>query len=79
MKEISIEEKAKRYDEAVRKATALYKVAEPMSGCNVIIETLFPELKKTKGTIIVKDNKCDGCCYKSKGCDSIDQIRVGCF
>ena len=30
-------------------------------------------------TIIVKDNKCDECCYKGKGCDFIDQIRVGCL
>ena len=47
MKELSIEEKAKAYDEALEKANALYKIAEPMSGCNVIIETLFPELKES--------------------------------
>ena len=43
------EEKAKAYDEAIKKAAALYKASEPMSGCNVIIETLFPELKKSEG------------------------------
>ena len=39
-------EKAKAYDEAIKKAESLYKASEPMSGCNVIIETLFPELKE---------------------------------
>ncbi len=48
MKELSIEQKAKRYDEAIKKAESLYKAAEPMSGCNVIIETLFPELKESE-------------------------------
>jgi len=48
MKELSIEEKAKRYDEAIKKAEPLYKAAEPMSGCNVIIETIFPELKESE-------------------------------
>jgi hypothetical protein len=47
MKELSIEEKAKRYDEAIERAEALYSAAEPMSGCNVIIETLFPALKES--------------------------------
>ena len=47
MKELSIEEKARAYDEAIEKAKALYKASEPMSGCNVIIETIFPELKKS--------------------------------
>lgn len=42
------EEKAKAYDEAIKKAAALYKASEPMSGCNVIIETLFPELKESE-------------------------------
>ena len=42
------EEKAKAYDEAIKKAAALYKASEPMSGCNVIIETLFPELAESE-------------------------------
>ena len=42
------EEKAKAYDEAIGKAAALYKASEPMSGCNVILETLFPELKESE-------------------------------
>ena len=54
MKELSIEEKAKAYDEAIKKAESLYKVAEPMSGCNVIIETLFPELKESEDERIRK-------------------------
>lgn len=24
-------------------------------------------------------NKCKDCCYKGKGCDFIDKIRVGCL
>ena len=43
------EEKARAYDESIKKAAALYKASEPMSGCNVIIETLFPELKESEG------------------------------
>ena len=44
----TIEEKARAYDEAIKKAVALYKASEPMSGCNVIIETLFPELAESE-------------------------------
>ena len=54
MKELSIEEKARAYDEAIKKAAALYKASEPMSGCNVIIETLFPELVESKDEKIRK-------------------------
>ena len=54
MKELSIEEKARAYDEAIKKAAALYKASEPMSGCNVIIETLFPELVESEGEKIRK-------------------------
>ena len=54
MKELSIKEKAQRYDEAIKKAEALYKAAEPMSGCNVIIETLFPELREPEDERIRK-------------------------
>ena len=50
----TIEEKAKAYDEAIKKAESLYKAAEPMSGCNVIIETLFPELKESEDERIRK-------------------------
>ena len=55
MKELSIEQKARRYDEAIKKAESLYKVSEPMSGCNVIIETLFPELKESEDERIKKE------------------------
>ena len=55
MKELSIEEKAQRYDEAIKKAESLYKAAEPMSGCNVIIEILFPKLKESKDEMIRKE------------------------
>lgn len=54
MKELSIEEKAKAYDEVIKKAESLYKAAEPMSGCNVIIETLFPKLKESEDERIRK-------------------------
>ena len=43
------EEKAKAYDKAIRIAEALYKASESMSACNVIIETIFPELKESEG------------------------------
>ena len=45
---MTIEEKANAYDKAIGKAAALYKASEPMSGCNVILETLFPELKESE-------------------------------
>ena len=48
------EEKAKAYDKAVKKAEILYKVSEPMSSCNVIIETIFPELAESKDEQIRK-------------------------
>ena len=54
MKELTIEEKVKRYDEAIKKAESLYKAAKPMSGCNVILETLFPELKESEDEKIRK-------------------------
>jgi hypothetical protein len=54
MKELSIEEKAKAYDEAIKKAEVLYKTAEPMSGCNVLLETVFPELKESEDERIRK-------------------------
>jgi hypothetical protein len=50
----TIEEKAKAYDEAIKKAESLYKASEPMSGCNVIIETLFPEFKESEDEKIRK-------------------------
>ena len=62
----TIEEKAKAYDEAIKKAAALYKASEPMSGCNVIIETLFPEIKESedekirKSLIILLQHFCKG-------------------
>lgn len=48
------EEKAKAYDEVIKKAESLYKAAEPMSGCNVILETLFPELAESEDERIRK-------------------------
>ena len=51
----TIEEKAKAYDEAIKKAESLYKASEPMSGCNVILETLFPELSESEDEKIRKE------------------------
>lgn len=49
MKELFIEEKAELYDKAINIAETLYKEAEPMSDCNVIIKTIFPEFKELRG------------------------------
>jgi len=54
MAEPSIIEKAKAYDEAIKKAETLYKASEPMSGCNVLLETLFPGLKESEDERIRK-------------------------
>lgn len=54
----TIEEKARAYDEAIKKAKSLYKASEPMSGCNVIIETLFPELKESEESKDERIRKC---------------------
>ena len=51
---MTTEEKVKAYDEAIRKAAILYKASEPMSACNVIIETIFPELKESEDERIRK-------------------------
>lgn len=48
-------DKAKAYDEVLTKAAALYKASEPMSGCNVILETLFPELAESEDEKIRKE------------------------
>jgi len=48
MKELSIEEKAQRYDEAIERAKALYDNNQPISGSNVIIDNIFPQLKESK-------------------------------
>lgn len=50
----TIEEKARAYDEAIKKAKSLYKASEPMSGCSVILETLFPELAESEDEKIRK-------------------------
>lgn len=46
-----------KYKKALEKAKALYSSSEPMSGCSVILETIFPELaesedKKIKNRLI---------------------------
>ena len=54
MKELTIEEKAKRYDEAIKRAKALYDNNQPISGNNVIINNIFPELKESEDERIRK-------------------------
>ena len=44
----------KKYKEVLEKAKALYKASDPMSGCNVIIETLFPDLAESEDDKIRK-------------------------
>ena len=57
MKELSIEEKAKRYDEAIKKAKFLKENtdgvgAEDVSRC---FEEIFPELKESEDEILRKE------------------------
>lgn len=51
---MTTEEKARAYDDAIKKAESLYKASEPMSGCNVILETIFPELSESEDERIRK-------------------------
>lgn len=55
MKELSIEEKAKAYDEAIKRAKTLYDNNQPISGSNVIINNIFPELKESEDERIRKE------------------------
>ena len=55
MKELSIEEKAKRYDEAIKKAETFYDRSQPISGGNIIIESIFHELKENEDERIRKE------------------------
>ena len=54
MKELSIEEKAKRYDEAIERAKAWYKL-DNNDLSNDDLETLFPEIRESKDERIRKD------------------------
>lgn len=51
MKELSIEEKAKRYDEALAKAKEIYQRGYYISGD---VESIFPELKESEDEKIIK-------------------------
>ena len=44
-----------KYKKALEKAKALYGSSEPMSGCSVILETIFPELKESEDEKIRKE------------------------
>ena len=48
MKELTIEQKAQKYDEAIERAKALYDNNQPISSSNVIIDNIFPQLKESK-------------------------------
>ena len=55
MKELTIERKAKAYDEAIKRAKALYDNEQPISGSNVIINNIFPELIESEDERIRKE------------------------
>ena len=73
---MTIEEKANAYDEAIGKAAALYKASEPMSGCNVIIETLFPELAESKDEKIRKAIICGMTALKNQGKETFASVPI---
>lgn len=55
MKELSIEQKAQRYDNAIEIAKSLYDYSQPISASNVIINNIFPELRESEDERIRKD------------------------
>ena len=54
MGELSIEEKAKRYDEAIKRAKAMIKVAANQDESIGFANTIFPELKESEDERIRK-------------------------
>ena len=55
MKELSIEEKAKRYDEALAKAAKTHRNYKGrVRAVDIVIEEVFPELKESEGERIRK-------------------------
>lgn len=54
MKQLSIEEKAKRYDEALEKANNTIEVNQAISDIVECVESLFPELAESEGERIRK-------------------------
>lgn len=55
MKELSIEEKAKRYDEAIKRAKNTIEVNQTIPDIVECVESLFPELKESEDEKIRKD------------------------
>lgn len=55
MGELSIEEKAKRYDEAIKRAKAMIKVADNQDEAIGFANTVFPELKESEDEKIIKE------------------------
>ena len=55
MKELSIEEKAKRYDKAIERAESIYnETAIPSATTKGICTYIFPELKESEDDMMVK-------------------------
>lgn len=54
MKELSIEEKAERYDEAIERARNLYRSEETSAEVEITCENIFPELIEFKDERIRK-------------------------
>ena len=53
MKELSIQEKARRYDEAIKEASIAYKDED--KHLKATLERIFPELKESEGERIRKE------------------------
>lgn len=59
MKELSIEQKAKRYDEAFERARKLYNSEETIADVEIACENIFPSLKESEdeGTTMGKEKE----------------------
>ena len=73
MKELSIEQKAKRYDEAIERAESLYDYSQPISAANVIINNIFPDLYESEDEKIRKALIFH---YQGDGCICTNEYRI---
>lgn len=55
MKELSIEEKAKAYDEAIKRAKELLEIGVKDTRDKMVVLSFFPELKESEGERIRKE------------------------
>lgn len=55
MKELTMEEKAKRYDEAIEKAKYYYDEGKTLEYVNDIVSDIFPEFKESEDDNIRKE------------------------